>query len=142
MKQYLLQLMLAKGIGDAAIKRILHYASQNPKYTLKYMCENLNETGRIFNLKGATLDSISLNNKYAQKLVSELEKHEIEIITEIDNRYPKQLKESLGAQCPPVLFAQGNLALLLTKAVGFCGSRKVSPKGIGITEQCAQQLVQ
>lgn len=142
MKQYLLQLMLAKGIGDAAIKRILHFASQNSKYTLRYLCENLNETGRIFNFKAATLESIQLNAEYAQKLVAELSKHEIEIISEIDDRYPTQLRETLGVQCPPVLFAQGNLDLLFTKSVGFCGSRKVSPKGIGITEQCAQQLVQ
>ena len=41
MEQYLLQLMLAKGIGDVTIKRILHYASQNSEYTLKYLCENI-----------------------------------------------------------------------------------------------------
>ena len=41
---------------------------------------------------------------------------------------------------PPVLSYIGNINLLSKRKVGFCGSRKVSVKGIAITEDCVEQL--
>ena len=53
--------------------------------------------------------------------------------------YPSAL--NLGAKAP-VLSALGNLALLDQAGLGFCGSRKASEKGIGVTTDCAEQSVQ
>lgn len=55
------------------------------------------------------------------------------------NRYP--LSMSRGGK-PPVLSTLGNLDLLDTPGLGFCGSRKASEKGIAITIDCAEQAVQ
>ena len=140
-KQYLLQLMLSKGIGDAAIKKILHHATLYPENSLEYFCERPEELASIIKCRNDTFDSVRLNKKHSEKIYQELKQQEISIILEMDPNYPVQLKRTLGKQCPPVLFVKGNQTLLSTLSVGFCGSRKVSPKGIAITAQCAEQLV-
>lgn len=55
------------------------------------------------------------------------------------DRYP--LSMSRGGKAP-VLSTLGNLDLLDTPGLGFCGSRKASEKGIAITIDCAEQAVQ
>lgn len=140
-KQYLLQLMLSKGIGDAAIKKILHYTTLYPEDSLEYFCEKPEELTSIIKCRNDTFDSVRLNKERSEKIYQELKQEEISIILEIDPDYPAQLKRTLGKQCPPVLFVKGNKKLLSALSVGFCGSRKVSPKGIAITAQCAEQLV-
>lgn len=141
MERFLLQLMISKGIGDVTLKKILHHTIANPESTLKAICETPEHFSPIFGFKPATIESIH-NNKYkAEQLAQELVQRKIVVIPETNANYPKQLLATLAEQCPPVLFAQGNLHLLSTPSVGFCGSRKVSPKGLSITEQCAQQLV-
>lgn len=137
---YLLQLMLTKGIGDVAIKKILHYVSLYPENTLESFCKSPEKLTSIIKCRNDVFDSIRLNEDRAGKLYQELERQEISIILENDSDYPVQLKEVLGNQCPPVLFVKGNQKLLSTASVGFCGSRKVSSKGITITAQCAEQL--
>lgn len=42
----------------------------------------------------------------------------------------------------PVLSALGNLDLLSTSGLGFCGSRKASEKGIAVAIDCAEQAVE
>lgn len=57
-----------------------------------------------------------------------------------DAHYPVELKKSLSTNTPPILSYIGNLNLLKKKKVGFSGSRKVSEKGITITQDCIEQL--
>ena len=52
--------------------------------------------------------------------------------------YPGSM--SLGGKAP-VLSTLGNLDLIDTPGLGFCGSRKVSQKGITVTVDCAEQAV-
>ena len=139
--QYLLQLMLSKGIGDVTIKKLLNITSQYPDITMESLCKNLNQLQSIIRCREETLTSIQQNFNYATELYNQITEKNILIITEKDSLYPQNLKTSLGNQCPPVLFAKGNLNLLSTSSIGFCGSRKVSSKGIVITEQCVEQLV-
>ena len=51
-----------------------------------------------------------------------------------DEAYPQSLLSSLGTKAPELLYCQGNAELLLKEAVGFCGSRKASSKGLETTE--------
>lgn len=53
--------------------------------------------------------------------------------------YPPAM--NLGPKAP-VLSALGNLDLLSSPGLGFCGSRKVSEKGVAVTKDCAEQAVQ
>ncbi len=55
--------------------------------------------------------------------------------------YPQRLQQLLGKAAPAELFAMGNLSLLESRGLGFCGSRDVSEKGLHIARDCAQQSV-
>ena len=43
---------------------------------------------------------------------------------------------------PQKVYCMGNLKLLLSPGVGFCGSRKVSAAGIAVAEDCAMQIAE
>ena len=138
--QYLLQLMLSKGIGDVAIKKILHYAFAHQDASLELFCKEPTQLNAVLNCKEETLQSVLQNEERAKKLCDEMLEKGVSTIVETDSLYPEHLKKALNGQCPPVLFVKGNTSLLSTNSVGFCGSRKVSPKGVMITGQCAEQL--
>lgn len=55
-----------------------------------------------------------------------------------DEAYPPDL--SRGGRAP-VISARGNLALLDTPGLGFCGSRKASTRGLAVATDCAEQSV-
>ncbi len=58
------------------------------------------------------------------------------------SRYPARMRKMLGKSTPPVLSYVGNPDLLNVAAVGFCGSRKASPKGLDVASKAAYKLVQ
>lgn len=139
-ERYLLQLMLSKGIGDIAIKKIIRYISNNTNDTFESLCQNPEKLLPIIKCGNGLFESIKGSEERAKILCADLEKQKVAILLETDPLYPSQLKTVLGDSCPPVLFVRGNMDLLSTSSVGFCGSRKVSEKGIVITTQCAEQL--
>lgn len=144
MDRFLLQLMLAKGIGNAAIKKILNDVKINSSRLFEDYCKDAVLLESVLYRPGSVSDvqqSIAANNETAKLLSNELNNQGIVVITETDDDYPKKLKNKLGKNCPPVLFLKGNKNLLNSCSVGFCGSRKVSDKGAVITDQCARQLV-
>jgi DNA processing protein len=59
----------------------------------------------------------------------------------IDSKqYPGQLARALGEKAPTQLHCRGNVDLLLSKAVGFSGSRKASTKGLHQAETYASEF--
>jgi DNA processing protein len=57
-----------------------------------------------------------------------------------DTAYPERLKTIFGGLLPPDIWFLGNLDLLETKGVGFCGSRNASEMGLSVAADCARQL--
>ena len=57
-----------------------------------------------------------------------------------DARYPKRVKAIMGEKAPKHLDMVGNVELLNMAGLGFCGSRKSSPKGLEIVQDCASQV--
>jgi len=55
--------------------------------------------------------------------------------------YPPAAARLLGGKSPATLYCLGNLSLLNRPAVGFCGSRKASARGLAVADDCARQLV-
>ena len=141
-EEFLLQLMLSKGIGDIAIKRIIRHVSNSAYDTFESLCQNPEKLLPIIKCKDSMFENIMENKERAKILCAELKRQKIAILLETDPLYPFQLKTVLGEYCPPVLFLKGNINLLSTLSVGFCGSRKASEKGIVITTQCAEQLAE
>ena len=60
--------------------------------------------------------------------IADYEAKGIHIITRADDEYPKLLKEKLKHSCPPLFYCAGDMSILHRKAVGYVGSRKVSPE--------------
>lgn len=56
--------------------------------------------------------------------------------------YPAHLSRTLGKNAPELLYCIGNPALLTFPAVGFCGSRKASEKGLQTADDCASQAAE
>lgn len=54
--------------------------------------------------------------------------------------YPSRVVSLLGNKAPEYLYCLGNLDLLCKPSVGFCGSRKVSERGLAVAVDCANQL--
>ncbi len=64
---------------------------------------------------------------------------EIRQIEQNDSAYPKRLLVVLRNKAPDTLYLQGNGKLLDRDSIGFCGSRKSSPKGIDTVREYAEQ---
>ena len=77
-----------------------------------------------------------MSEKQAEKMDAE----GVHIIWLGDPQYPDRLRAILGDEAPPILFIRGNVNLLKEPAVGFCGSRKASEKGLGVTDRAARGL--
>lgn len=56
--------------------------------------------------------------------------------------YPVRLRRVLATFAPSTLYYWGNLELVNRPAVGFCGSRSASEKGLQVTADVAEQAVQ
>jgi DNA processing protein len=65
---------------------------------------------------------------------------EPQLLTPHESTYPAPLKTIFGALAAPDIWYLGNLELLKTKSVGFCGSRNASEIGLMVAADCAAQL--
>ena len=59
-----------------------------------------------------------------------------------DAQYPEHVKVIMGNKAPKHLDMVGNIELLSMAGLGFCGSRKSSPKGLETAQDCAEQAAQ
>lgn len=83
------------------------------------------------------------NKVNAEIVLEELTLNEVPMILIGESDYPKKLEIVLQKHPPPVLFLKGNVGILHeNNFVGFCGSRKVSEKGISLTRSIVKQLVE
>jgi len=125
----ILQLILAKGLGTVKQRDLLKKIT-NEERTL----EDLVSSDDLihYGLKDEMAQAVKTNRDRARQLADELQKQEIHILILGRPDYPTHLMRVLGEKAPPVLFAKGNRSILEQKAVGFCGSRKTSEKGLQI----------
>ena len=68
-----------------------------------------------------------------------LEKN-IHVLALGNTSYPHALVARIGDHAPPLLFAQGNQDLLRLSAVGFCGSRRASQRGLDVARECSRLI--
>lgn len=136
----ILQFILAKGSGEAALKRFLTVVATSGDEAAQALCASVQslmaEVGILEDVAGNIVDAIGI----AEELAEDLANRAVDIIWIGHRLYPKRLARILGDDAPPVLYACGNKELLNTPSVGFCGSRKATEKGLSITERCAAKL--
>ena len=63
------------------------------------------------------------------------EKAGVTVITRLDNRFPRKLREQLGARCPAALFCRGDLQLLQRPCISVVGSRHLAQPGAQFAAQ-------
>lgn len=134
MYAHILQVALAKGVGDVALKKYLNMVKDNKfdQVDMEILQKIKFNANIIKNIQDCAERGLQLEQRCQQSGVA--------IITEHSTMYPRYLKSVLKDKCPPILFAQGNIELLHQVGVGFCGSREVSVKGCEIASNCATQL--
>lgn len=138
--KYMLQFFLTKGIGEVAIKKAISFIENRDCSWYDLICNDTLQNE--LNLREQIKHNLCLESKQAEFLYNELVENGVVAILENDEKYPRYLKEMLGEKCPAVLFVSGNINLLNTISVGFCGSRRTSKKGLEIAASCARQLAE
>jgi DNA protecting protein DprA len=136
----LLQLILTRGIGNAALRKFAESCVRenlSPEAAVqkgpRWLCGALGISEDMAeNIPGAA-DS-------AARLWDDLRRQSVSILWIGDNQYPARLKAILGNQAPAFLFLKGDAKLFDLPAMGFCGARKASEKGIDVTRDTATAL--
>lgn len=136
----ILQLTLASGSGVATIRRFLLAAERIGFANTKDLFESIQDTMKVIGVKEDVARNVLESRTEAESLAKELKENNIEVLWRGHPQYPVRFERILGDDAPPVIYTKGNLALLLDPAVGFCGSRKASDKGLLVTERCAGKL--
>ncbi|HID61443.1 MAG TPA: DNA-binding protein [Anaerolineae bacterium] len=135
-----LQLHLARGIGPATIRRVLARLTQTGISLEEFLHLSSKEQVTKFGLARQQAEALGAARVEAERIRAELEQRGVALLTLASLEYPIRLRQRLGNQAPPLLYAWGNLDLLQKNAVGFCGARDVSAKGIAVAKDCAAQI--
>lgn len=81
----------------------------------------------------------------AAQVTIELEKLSgmgIYALTRAEKNYPRQLKERLKKDSPPVLYYSGNLDILQSQGVAVVGSRNIDEKGAEFTQKLGKKCAE
>ncbi len=138
----LLQFINAKGVGDATIRRLASFVTHEGVSPNDVVAMRLEEIAAELKTTEDVAAGILAAREQSLRQAEELDVQGIEIIWLADTRYPARVKAILGDDSPPILFVRGNTQLLEQPAVGFCGSRKASAKGLAVTDSSARILAQ
>ena len=137
-ERYIFQLASARGVGNSTLKKAIRWVDGHNLSWYEFI--NNPQAMRDFGMKESSISDLIERNYEMDELFLKLIDRGIQIVAENNKKYPRYLREMLGDNCPPILFVRGNLDLLNSISVGFCGSRKVSDKGKNIASECARQL--
>ena len=66
------------------------------------------------------------------------EKADVAVITRLDARFPRRLRDQLGARCPAALFCRGDLRLLQRPCISVVGSRHLASPGAQFSAQAGR----
>lgn len=126
--QVLYRLLAVKGMGPVRANKLLTNLRNNvasAKELQEKICACLNATQ---------------TEEFTTDFRIDVDMENLTFLSIFDERYPKELLRDMGMASPTVLSLMGNLDLLNKHKIGFSGSRKVSEKGMAITEDVAGQL--
>ena len=93
-------------------------------------------------LSSLQMQEFSSKDTNLENYIKELSDKKSKFITILNKNYPKLLLQALKNSAPPILSYIGNINLLKSVGVGFCGSRKASQKGLNATRDLVEQLVE
>jgi len=135
-----LQLHLARGIGPATVRQVLARLTQTGVSLDEFLRLPSGEQVGRFGLARYQAEALHVARAEVERTHAELQQRGVALLTPTSPEYPERLQRRLRDQSPLLLYAWGNLDLLQGKAVGFCGARNASEKGIVVAEDCARQI--
>lgn len=130
----LMALLDAPGVGPSRVRKLLkrcEHAGGEGLSDRSFLRESLTE---------AQLAALPACREKMERQWDELSVKGIHAFSIADAGYPARLRTLLGDDAPVVLLCQGNLSLLQSAGVGFCGSREATEKGIATARDTAALL--
>ena len=116
----LLSLLATPKVGNARASKVLAWCASRGRELADF-------TAKPEAIKGVLSEEMAtwLGAEHPEVLrtAQELEAKQISMLRRGEALYPQRLSELLGDKAPVALFAKGNLKLLDSLGVGFCGSR-------------------
>jgi DNA processing protein len=134
----IIALLKLPGVGSTRVRKVLERVSAS-RVTGNSFDEGL-EIAIHSVLTTNQISKLSESMSQAQSEYESLMKTGIVVLTLSDPRYPLALKDKLKDEAPLLLLCKGNLNLLSVRAVGFCGSRSASEKGLAAAWDSATSL--
>ncbi|MBV6394784.1 MAG: hypothetical protein HFACDABA_00352 [Anaerolineales bacterium] len=134
-KQYWIGFNLIKGIGAVRMRALMSYFDSLEE-AWSAPQEQLQEAGlspKVAETVVKLRASVDLN-----RVVENIEKQNINVLTWEDELYPPRLREI--EQPPPVLYTRGDITMEDHFAVAIVGTRRITPYGRQITEELASFL--
>ncbi|MFW5721228.1 MAG: DNA-processing protein DprA [Bacteroidota bacterium] len=135
----ILMLLKIKGVGPVVANKIIVGLQEQGVGLEDLFDNNKKEVLKNWLNKGQIIQFENSDSELYEHLKT-LKENNTKFIGYDDSIYPSLLKKGLKQNTPPILMAKGNLELLNKKAVGFCGSRKASERGLDVARDCAEQL--
>jgi DNA processing protein len=131
-----LRLSLVKGVGAVRLRKALDEARRQARSV-----EDLVTAGGLRAiLNDEQRNGVAEASGKLDALIDELSARRVAVWSLADDEYPEVLRRRLANAAPPLLMLRGNPDLLHLPAVGFCGSRAASEKGLQVAADCADQL--
>lgn len=134
----IMALLTLRGVGPAKVRKI--YSAISQLFRTNRGHEEAFSEALSATLSPEQVTQFLGEKEHASREIDRLREDNIAVLTFLDSDYPRAVSAKLGTDAPPILFCKGNLKLLNSPAVGFCGSRKASDRGLAATRDSATGL--
>lgn len=135
-------LMMTRGLGRKTLASVVSRIADRGGSLDDVLTANAQSLVRDFGMSEQSAADLPRAVAEAMPLIPQLEQRGVRVLTLDAPEYPQRLIEVLGQDAPAILFVAGNVELLSRRAVGFCGSRKASEKGLRVGRDSAAILAQ
>ena len=78
--EFFLQIALAKGVGDAALRRVIRFLSDNQDISWDILCADVSLQSSVFNNKEEILQGIAAQKENAIRIAENLYKNNIRLV--------------------------------------------------------------
>lgn len=134
--QYLIALSMIPGLGDARIKKLVAYCGG----AKEVFGQSKQFLEKIPNIGSKIASSVSSKDVLlrAEKEIAFSQKHNVSIISFLDDDYPQRLKHCEDA--PVILYKKGNGSINPARAISIVGTRNATREGKEFTEKLVEDL--
>jgi len=136
---FIYKLLNLKGVGRVKANLILDAMSNvinKPKVSIDEVVSYSNTYLQHSQVKEIFSENGAVENSYYKA-----KEGGVKFLQAQDIDYPESLKK-LNTAKPGIISYLGNIDILYSKKIGFCGSRKASPKGLDVATDITQQVTE